>query len=1541
MKLLLLEKNRIVKTTLPNNVEGNYWITNEAKKNLINVEAVNGKWILKSNRDIKLTMNDEDNNISDAFNEVEIKPNTMYSITDLLNDAKYEIYCENSYDNGYNQYKVSYNTTNQIIFGNDSKSSLQASENVDIKCNIPTFAKNQIKITFNNNYCYITNLNTRLNMYINDNLYDSKKLNNGEIVFIEGLKFGFFGEYLLINLSEQISLDPLKFIKRELPTMGDYDFTNNIEEYIEVFKKDEYFQRPPRINRVIEPKEIKVDQVPSNQMGEQMPMIFTMGTMLTMGATSMITGVTAITKIISGESTPKDQMGGLITCGTMLVGMILFPLIRNFYTKYRKKKKEKLRKLKYREYLKTKKEEIVNEINYQREVLLENNISPLDCSNIILNTERNLWERKIEHEDFLRVRLGLGKLKPQIEIKAPEEHFVIEKDILVEEMHHIIKELKDMENVPICIDLKQKVCSALIGEKKFVSPILDNIIIELLTAHSYDNLKIIALTNEKNKHFWKKYQNLPYFWNNEKTIRFIGTNSDDIIQISNSLTEVYNARLENLNEQKDNFNPKSLKPYYLIITDTIESLENVGIISSILNNNANLGFSILVNTNNIDSLPNECSLFVNLSPESCGVYEQQLIANHEISFVPDTPINNMEECILKLCNIPVDIADGKFILPPHFGFLEMYDVGNVNQLNAINRWKENNIINSLQAPVGINEQGEQFKLDIHEKYHGPHGLVAGMTGSGKSEWLITYILSMSINYHPDEVQFVLIDYKGGGLAGVFENRETGFKLPHLAGTITNLDVVEINRALASIQSELKRRQAMFNTAREKLNESTIDIYKYQRFYREGKVEEPMSHLIIISDEFAELKAQQPDFMKELISTARIGRSLGVHLILATQKPSGVVDDQIWSNAKFRACLKVQEKADSNDMLKRPDAAMIKEPGRFFLQVGYNEFFAKGQGAYAGGPYFESDKRQAQVDTSVEFLSDLGYRYKTVESKRNIKEAIHKGEELPAVLNYIKETADKVKTHVRQLWLNRIPDIIFHDNLKIKYNYQKENFIINPIIGEYDAPEIQMQGLLTLPLSKNGNAIIYGISGSGKENLLMTTVYSLITHHNVKEINIYILDFGAEILLAYKNAPQVGDILRNGDDEKIANLFKMLKNALEERKELFQEYNGDIYTYSTTSGKSVPNIVVIINNIENFQELYQNYQDDLIVLARDGLKYGIIFIVTTNGTNNVRLKLAQNFTNILTLQLKDKYDYTGIFGNIGNTMPSKAKGRGLVKLNKVYEFQASYVKKEAEQIEYIKQVCQKFKESTTERALKVPILPKIVNYDFIDDSISNATQVPIGVLKETLEIAKFDFLTKNGTLILSSDSEILPPFINSLLRVFGKIQNLNTYIIDSDKVLEKVPQNTKYFKDDFDNVVIELNKFVESVDQTQLNKYSETLFVFYNINNLLNSITTDNQKLLISTLEKISKISKFNYILVGSTIDIKKLEYEQWYKETINNARGIYLGNGIDNQMNIKLTKISRDLREEIPEDFGYVIVKGKAFLIKLINIKEGEINEQQ
>lgn len=159
------------------------------------------------------------------------------------------------------------------------------------------------------------------------------------------------------------------------------------------------------------------------------------------------------------------------------------------------------------------------------------------------------------------------------------------------------------------------------------------------------------------------------------------------------------------------------------------------------------------------------------------------------------------------------------------------------------------------------EKDDIVQLNLHEKAHGPHGLVAGTTGSGKSEIIQSYIISLGVNFHPYEVAFLLIDYKGGGMANLFKN------MPHLLGTITNLDGAQSMRALASIKAELQKRQRLFG------EHDVNHINQYQKLYKQGKATEPMPHLFLISDEFAELKSEQPEFMKELVSTARIGRSL--------------------------------------------------------------------------------------------------------------------------------------------------------------------------------------------------------------------------------------------------------------------------------------------------------------------------------------------------------------------------------------------------------------------------------------------------------------------------------------------------------------------------------------------------------------------------------------------------------------------------------------------------------------------------------------------
>src|SRR5699024_79452 len=196
--------------------------------------------------------------------------------------------------------------------------------------------------------------------------------------------------------------------------------------------------------------------------------------------------------------------------------------------------------------------------------------------------------------------------------------------------------------------------------------------------------------------------------------------------------------------------------------------------------------------------------------------------------------------------------------------------------------------------------------------------------------------------------------------------------------------------------------------------------QYQKLFKEGEASEPMPHLFLISDEFAELKEEQPDFMKELISVARIGRSLGVHLILATQKPSGVVDDQIWSNTKFRVCLKVQDEQDSREMLKRAEAASLKQTGRLYLQVGYDEYFALGQSGWCGAKYYPSEKIVKQVDKSINFLSDSGLFIKSIQAATSAKVPAQ-GEQLSAIMNSIIEVARRENKKARRLWLENIPD----------------------------------------------------------------------------------------------------------------------------------------------------------------------------------------------------------------------------------------------------------------------------------------------------------------------------------------------------------------------------------------------------------------------------------------------------------------------------------------------------------------------------------------
>lgn len=1532
MRISLIKREKVNDFILPMQIHGNYWITDTDKdgkeRNLVNIIAFEGTWKMGGNFEVEIHENNE------YVGEVILEIGKFYTLK-IKEEEDIILYCNEVYESN----------TYQIMLKEDADIIVGSGESCNICYNNPFVAKEQAKLTYKNNEWAITAITTDHYIYVNNKGVNSSKLYNGDIVFIMGLKIIILKNNMIINNVNNLKVDGTLFVRSKYPIQNIKDFENEDEKEVNYYDESDYFYRAPRFRNLSERKVMAIDPAPPKTPEDKTPIIFVVGPMITMGLTSLVSLFTSISSTISNNKPIMTALPSIILGVAMLTTMLLWPMLSKKYQSKMRKEGEKARQQKYSAYIETKRNLLKEMMKQQTESLLQNFPSLEELKKVILFKKSNLWEREINHADFLNLRIGLGNKPVDVDIRYPEEHFSMDEDSLMKIVGNLVNDSKELVNVPITLPFATKYIAAIIGEEKNTTSLTYGLLLQVMAYHSYDDIKLIIFTNEEKQKNWDFARVLPHSWDNDKSTRFFATNANEMKQISSVLEPEFQARMYNQNDNGISLKEsdyKSYKPYYFIITDDFKTARDIELIKDVLEQKMNVGFSLLILNDKFNNLPNECKSFISIGQDNKAViFEEELTNDGEIKVLVDNdPSLDLNEISMKLANIPIGLEENNSNFPKVISFLEMYNVGKVEQLNSFNRWKTNSPINSLQAPVGVDKSGKLFELDVHEKFHGPHGLIAGMTGSGKSEFIITYVLSLAVNYHPDEVSFILIDYKGGGVAGAFQNKEMGIKLPHIAGTITNLDTVEMKRSLVSIESELRRRQRLFNDARQKTNESTIDIYKYQKLYREGLLSEPMSHLLIISDEFAELKLQQPEFMEQLISTARIGRSLGVHLILATQKPSGIVDDQIWSNSRFRVCLKVQEKSDSQDMLKSPDAALIKNVGRFYLQVGYNEFYAMGQSAWCGAKYLPKDKLKKKIDNSLTFVNNTGYVVKTVEDNKIISTE-NRGEELPNIVKYLSDIAKEAKIDTKQLWLDRIPDLIYVDNLKKKYGRKPVKGAINPIIGEFDDPSEQRQDLLTLDLSNDGNTIIYGSADSGETVLLSSVVYSSIMEHDSDEVNFYIMDFGSEMLKIFSKAPQVGEVLLMNNEEKVTNLFKKINRTIEERKKIFVDYNGSFNFYNKKSQNRLPLMVIILNNYEAFIETYSQFEDVLIQITREGFRYGIVFIVTCSGAGSMRYKLRQNFKQELVLQMNDESDYVGILGNLKGVYPSKSVGRGLLKKDKIYEFQSAYPFHPDKMSSFLSIVCERLREQAKLVAEKIPILPEVVKEEDINANLRDISSIPLGIDKSSLEIATWDFASNLSTVISSLEIANMEFFIKAFIRQFNNLA-CTFFVMDSLQTIENpnYRNNIIYMNSGFDTFIDSIHKNVKTqYDAYVKNNYNmnilsgvkPAIIMIIGVENFLNKLTDESKKKYEEIIKFTASIQTLKLIFVD-TIDIfKKIEYDTWYKAIVKNTQGIWVGNGIAEQYSLKINRVTKDLQQDVEKDFGYIIKRGNAYLTKFLS----------
>lgn len=1171
-------------------------------------------------------------------------------------------------------------------------------------------------------------------------ILQAAELKFGDIIYILGLKIIFLDQYVAINQIQELEAVNLRAVRLESP--AEEDLSSETKEASE----DILYSRAPRKILQLDKELVEIEAPPQKNRQRKQPLIFTIGPAVTMVVPMALgIGFAAIASSTAGGTTSPLMYMGIITAVAAAVLGVGWGLANYKYSRSMEQKEEELRCVQYSRYLERITKLIKTKHEENRNMLEQMYPESAACLQWANGMNQRLWERNINHTDFLTVRLGRGSIPAFNNIMIPKERFSLFNDALAEEPANIKKSFEKLADVPVCMSLLNQNLVGIIGKNRQDVLNIGRIIsLQIAAHHYYSDVRMVFVYNREEEREWLYARWLPHCFTPDGAMRMVVDDPVSAGEVFYSIADVLREREEQSNDRHDD---SRILPHYVFFVASPELVENEAILRYIADPKSGSGVTTILLYDEIGRLPNNCTIIVQADQSYNGYFSvDDAFRYSDIAFDRVTEAQT-EQFAREISGKHVREFQTGGMVPQMLSFFDMYKTNKVADLDVWHRWLENRTYESMRAVIGHKAGGVPMYMDINEKYHGPHGLVAGTTGSGKSEMLQTYILSLAANYHPHEVSFILIDYKGGGMAVCFKD------LPHVAGIITNLGGNQTVRALASINSEIKRRQTIF------LEHEVKHIDMYIEYYRAGKVKIPIPHLLIIADEFAELKKEQPDFVRELVSASRVGRSLGVHLILATQKPSGVVDDQIWSNSKFKICLRVQDRSDSIEMLRRPEAAYITNPGRGFFQVGNGEIFEEFQSGWSGAEY-KPDARYTDASKSdVRMINIWGKPCAVGSVKKGTqvpsKDKVKKVTQLDAAVQHIVEVArDRGISALGNIWMPPLKSTIYLDEIEsfrvgaYDGNWKREKpFELRAIIGIVDDPVNQSQGALFVDLIANGNYLISGSASGGKTTHLQSLLYSLMLSYSPMRLHTYIVDFGSRTMGVFESLPHVGGVVYDDELDKLAKLFGMLHKELIWRRQKFSERGIGSFKEYVRIYQDVPAFLIAIDNYSAFIESIGKQEDGLLSLTREGASYGIFFVMTCNNSSDVRMKLRRNFPFGAGLQLADKYEYEAAIGDKAEIEAEpKTPGRGIIRYPNAIEFQTALCLKAQDAMEMNVLLRQQFEHIRSEwkgnRAKRIPQVPTDMTFGTFTahpeiQLIDRSVLLPIGFDQDQAEPYSID------------------------------------------------------------------------------------------------------------------------------------------------------------------------------------------------------------
>ncbi|MGP3973616.1 FtsK/SpoIIIE domain-containing protein [Streptomyces sp. 8N114] len=834
---------------------------------------------------------------------------------------------------------------------------------------------------------------------------------------------------------------------------------------------------------------------------------------------------------------------------------------------------------------------------------------------------QRLWERRLEDDDYGVLRVGTGALPSEVEVSDPNQQ------------EHRRTEPRMLTDVPVSIPLRTHGILGVAGRGELPRAVGRWLVAQASVLHSPTDLSICVLTDPSGRESWEWVRWLPHARGREgqSAVALLGTEMESVARRISELLALLSARQETAGERRPGADDQWRGPSVLVVLDGSRRLRALPGLTQLLREGPRFGIHLVCLDADRGLLPEECRALV--EEDHFGLLQVSQFGENLVQSVrPDCVPPAWCESVARAMAPVRDVSEKESgALPDSCRLLDLLDLEPPSAAAITARWAAGG--RSTAAVVGASFDGA-FTIDLVRD--GPHGLVAGMTGSGKSELLQTLVASLAVVNRPDAMNFVLVDYKGGA---AFTGCE---QLPHTVGMVTDLDSHLVKRALVSLDAEVRRRERILEPVGAK------DIEAYDRATRRDPSLAPLPRLLIVVDEFASMARELPDFVTGLVNIAQRGRSLGIHLILATQRPSGVVSPEIRANTNLRIALRVTDNSESQDVIDAPDSAYISKstPGRALVRLGASSLLPF-QSGRVGGRRPQTAAEQTSEPWAVPVAwPDLGLPAPT-RPKPSGRPDDDPLTDLALLVEAVGESAATLKCEEPyRPWLEPLSDLVTVAEVP-RPAADRRSDVPPAVFGVTDVPARQAREALTLDLVDGDHLLLIGGPRSGRSTTLRTIAASLADIASPADVHLYGVDCGSNALVPLSVLPHCGAVVTRDQPDRLTRLLARLQTEIARRQQILARAGASNVAEQRASAVSpeerLPWLVLLLDGWESYTAAFESYDygklvDAMTQLFREGPSVGLR-VVMTAGRSGLSGVVSSSFGDRLILRLADPNDYT--------------------------------------------------------------------------------------------------------------------------------------------------------------------------------------------------------------------------------------------------------------------------------------------------------------